>query len=73
VIKVPRLKTSIPQKNWLLNGVRKMTEKLTTYDPAEDLTSDEAMATFMAAAFETNDASRVSNCIVHSARMAIQR
>jgi hypothetical protein len=37
-----------------------MAEKLTTYDPAEDLASDEAMATFMAAAFETNDASYIA-------------
>ena len=32
-----------------------MAEKLTTYDPAEDLTSDEAIAIFMAEAFQTND------------------
>lgn len=30
-------------------------EKLTRYDPAEDLTSDEAIAHFMAGAFETGD------------------
>jgi probable addiction module antidote protein len=33
-----------------------MTKKLTSYDPAEDLATDEAMATFMVAAFETSDA-----------------
>ncbi len=33
-----------------------MAEKLTTYDPAEDLDSDEAIAAFMAGAFETGDA-----------------
>ena len=33
-----------------------MTEKLTTYDPAEDLATDGAVALFMAQAFETNDA-----------------
>lgn len=33
-----------------------MTEKLTGHDPAEDLSSDEAMAIFMAEAFQTNDA-----------------
>ena len=33
-----------------------MAEKLTTYDPAEDLDSDEAIASFMAGAFETGDA-----------------
>ena len=32
-----------------------MTPKLTTYDPAEDLTSDAAVATFMAEAFATED------------------
>jgi DNA-binding phage protein len=32
-----------------------MPEKLTTYDPAEDLTSDQAITDFMADAFETND------------------
>ena len=31
-----------------------MTEKLTTYDPAEDLRNDEALAVFMGAAFSTN-------------------
>lgn len=33
----------------------KKNEKLTPYDPAEDLTSDEAIAFFMAGAFETGD------------------
>jgi probable addiction module antidote protein len=37
-----------------------MTMKLTNYDPAEDLGSDEAIATFMAEAFETNDAAFIS-------------
>ncbi|MFI3198723.1 MAG: putative addiction module antidote protein [Methylococcaceae bacterium] len=40
-----------------------MAEILTTYDPAEDLTSDEAMATFMAEAFETNDASYIAHAL----------
>jgi len=40
-----------------------MAEKLTTYDPAEDLASDEAMATFMAEAFETNDASYIAHAL----------
>ncbi|GCB02435.1 addiction module antidote protein [Ralstonia sp. SET104] len=40
-----------------------MTEKLTTYDPAEDLTSDEAIAAFMAGAFETNDAGFISHAL----------
>ena len=40
-----------------------MAEILTTYDPAEDLTSDEAIATFMAEAFETNDASYIAHAL----------
>jgi probable addiction module antidote protein len=40
-----------------------MTEKLTTYDPAEDLNSAEAMATFMAAAFETNDTGYIAHAL----------
>lgn len=40
-----------------------MAEKLTTYDPAEDLTSDEAIAVFMAEAFESNDAGYVAHAL----------
>lgn len=40
-----------------------MAEKLTPYDPAEDLTSDEAMALFMAEAFETNDAGYIAHAL----------
>jgi probable addiction module antidote protein len=40
-----------------------MTEKLTTYDPAEDLASDEAMAAFMAEAFETNDVAYIAHAL----------
>ena len=36
---------------------------LTTYDPAEDLASEEAIATFMAEAFETNDAAYISHAL----------
>ena len=32
-----------------------MTEKLSTYDPVEDLSSDQAIVDFMAGAFETSD------------------
>lgn len=32
-----------------------MTEKLTTYDPAEDLTSDAAIAIFMTETFGSED------------------
>ena len=40
-----------------------MTEKLTTYDPAEDLGSDADVAAFMAEAFETNDAGYVAHAL----------
>ena len=40
-----------------------MTEKLTTYDPAEDLATDDAVALFMAQAFETNDASYIAHAL----------
>ena len=38
-----------------------MTAKLTTYDPAEDLTSDAAIATFMAEAFDSEDAGYIAH------------
>lgn len=40
-----------------------MAEKLTTYDPAEDLTSDKAIATFMAEAFQTGDAGYIAHAL----------
>lgn len=40
-----------------------MTEKLTIFDPAEHLKSDQAIADFMAAAFETNDAGYVAHAL----------
>jgi probable addiction module antidote protein len=40
-----------------------MAEKLTTYDPAEDLGSDEAIAIFMAEAFQTNDAGYIAHAL----------
>ena len=40
-----------------------MTEKLTPYDPAEDLTSDQAMSVFMADAFETQDAGYIAHAL----------
>ncbi|MDP3167372.1 MAG: transcriptional regulator, partial [Hydrogenophaga sp.] len=46
--KARKRRTSKLQSVWLKNGVNDMAEKLTTYDPAEDLTSDEAIASFMA-------------------------
>jgi probable addiction module antidote protein len=44
-------------------GAKRMAEKLTTYDPAEDLGSDEAIAIFMAEAFQTNDARYISHAL----------
>jgi probable addiction module antidote protein len=41
----------------------KTTKKLTTYDLAEDLASDEATAIFMAKAFETNDANYIAHAL----------
>lgn len=40
-----------------------MAERLTTYDPAEDLTTDEAVATFMAEAFHTNDVGYIAHAL----------
>lgn len=40
-----------------------MVEKLTTYDPAEDLASDGAIATFMTEAFETSDAAYIAHAL----------
>jgi probable addiction module antidote protein len=41
----------------------KRAEKFTTYDPAEDLGSDEAIATFMAEAFQTNDVGYIAHAL----------
>lgn len=38
-----------------------MIEKLTTYDPAEDLTTSDAVAVFMTEAFETGDAAYIAH------------
>jgi probable addiction module antidote protein len=62
-IKAHKQKISRPQSGWQPNGVNEMTEKLTTYDPAEDLATDEAMASFMAEAFETGDASYIAHAL----------
>jgi probable addiction module antidote protein len=40
-----------------------MAETLTTYDPAEDLASDAAIATFMAEAFATEDAGYIAHAL----------
>jgi probable addiction module antidote protein len=46
-----------------MNGVNEMAEKLATYDPAEDLTSDAAVATFMAEAFASEDAGYIAHAL----------
>src|SRR5580658_4162472 len=43
--------------------VGKMVQKLTTYDPAGDLTSDAAIAAFMAEAFATEDAGYIAHAV----------
>lgn len=40
-----------------------MTEKLTIYDPAEDLASEAAIALLMSEAFETNDAGYIAHAL----------
>jgi probable addiction module antidote protein len=40
-----------------------MAEELTTYDPAEDLASDAAIATFMEEAFGTEDAGYIAHAL----------
>jgi probable addiction module antidote protein len=40
-----------------------MTEKLSTYDPAEGLISNEAIATFMSEAFETEDVGYIAHAL----------
>jgi len=40
-----------------------MTKKLTPFDPAQGLTSDEAIAAFMADAFESNDAGYIAHAL----------
>jgi probable addiction module antidote protein len=38
-------------------------KKLTNYDPAEDLTSDQSIAAFMAEAFQTDDVAYISHAL----------
>src|SRR5271156_180056 len=46
-----------------MNGGSDMAVKLTAYDPAEDLTSDAAIATFMAEAFASEDAGYIAHAL----------
>lgn len=41
----------------------KVSEKLSNYDPAEDLNSGEAFVSFMTQAFETNDAAYIAHAL----------
>ena len=43
--------------------MKKKAEKFTNYDPAEDLGSDEAIATFMAEALQTNDVAYIAHAV----------
>ena len=45
-----------------------MAEKPTPYDPAEDLTNDEAIATFLADAWETGDPGYIAHAVGVGAR-----
>ena len=45
-----------------------MSDKTTPYDPAEDLASNESVATFMAEALQTNDVAYVAHAVCVVAR-----
>lgn len=45
-----------------------MAEKLTAYDPAQDLTSDKAIVAFMAEAFGTEDTGYIARALGVAAR-----
>uniref|UniRef100_UPI0039F68A1B hypothetical protein n=1 Tax=Sulfuriferula sp. GW6 TaxID=3345112 RepID=UPI0039F68A1B len=61
-------KPPVPVTIAAMNVGEEHREKLTTYDPAEDLTSDEAIAIFMAEAFQTNDAAYIAHALSVVAR-----
>jgi probable addiction module antidote protein len=63
VIKAPRPAILLQQENLPTNGGNKMTEKLTTYDPANALVDDEEIAFFMADALETGDAAYIAKAL----------
>ncbi len=50
-------------QRWLHIGVRKVTETLITYDPAEDLNNPEAIAIFLTEALKTQDAAYIAHAI----------
>jgi probable addiction module antidote protein len=55
VTKAHKRRTSGKQSSWQKSGVNSMSEKITAYDPAEDLISDKGIAYFMNEAFATGD------------------
>ncbi len=66
--KSSQAKTFKQQSGWRPNGAKKMAEKtklktLHPYDPSEDLGSDEAIAIFMAEAFQTNDTGYIAHAL----------
>src|SRR5829696_2373062 len=61
--RAPRRKTSKRRSILPRHGVNEMGEKLTAYDPAEDLLSDEAIAVFMKEAFKTEDAGYIAHAL----------
>lgn len=46
-----------------MSGANEMPQKLTPYDPAEDLSSEGAIAIFMADAFASEDAGYIANAL----------
>ncbi|WP_374312801.1 addiction module antidote protein [Dongia sp.] len=46
-----------------MTAKRKAASKITAYDPAEDLTSDTAIAIFMAEAFATEDSGYIAHAL----------
>lgn len=46
-----------------MNGANNRAEKLSTYDPAEDLTSEKAIAIFMAEAFQSSDSGYIAQAL----------
>jgi DNA-binding phage protein len=63
-----RAQGSVDENLQLTNGRNKMTEKLTTYDPANALVDDEEIAFFMAEALEIGDAAYIAKLLVVVAR-----
>jgi probable addiction module antidote protein len=63
-----RIGTLKPRNVSRRNGANQMSKKLKNYDPAEDLTSKEAVAVFLAEALQTNDAAYIAHALGVAAR-----